>query len=145
MSAMRPGEDHRTLNSSGLTYRQAHLRLMSNELSYTTKGRQLKMCGFIKAICLTVLILFAQKTGGTVTLTCVVEGSDLFTQWKYSWKKLRGTEETPLFTYTGEVSSVYTLNRVAEFDSAQYWCEAKSGTRSIMSSPHTLTVTCKTR
>ncbi|KAJ8405230.1 hypothetical protein AAFF_G00322210 [Aldrovandia affinis] len=33
MPLNKPGEDYRTLDSNGLTYRQAHLRLISNQLS----------------------------------------------------------------------------------------------------------------
>uniref|UniRef100_A0A0E9R368 Ig-like domain-containing protein n=1 Tax=Anguilla anguilla TaxID=7936 RepID=A0A0E9R368_ANGAN len=84
-------------------------------------------------------------SGETVRLTCKVEGSDPSTQWEYSWKKISGAKETTFSSYTREAFSTYTLSRVIESDTAQYWCEAKAENRKIISSAHTLTVTCKTR
>ncbi|KAJ8259624.1 hypothetical protein GJAV_G00171570 [Gymnothorax javanicus] len=78
--------------------------------------------------------------GETVRLTCEVKDSDPFTRWRFSWLKRSGGQEIALYASTGEDSSVYTLNRVVESDSAQYICEAKAGNQTITSSPYTLTV-----
>ncbi|KAG7477818.1 hypothetical protein MATL_G00073670 [Megalops atlanticus] len=127
------------------------------------------MCLFIKAVCLTALFFFVQEdryckaessayaeltadppwsdmfVGETVALTCKVKGSDPYTDWEYSWKKVRGTEQTQLFAYTGEESSTYTLRNMQEFDSAEYHCEAKAENHTLTSSSYFLRVTALPR
>ncbi|KAL4658550.1 Fc receptor-like protein 5 isoform X1 [Arapaima gigas] len=80
-------------------------------------------------------------TGDTVTLTCAVTGSDPDMEWEYLWIKLRNGEENSLSNIKGAQPSKFTIDKVKEADSAQYWCTAKTQNQTFTSLSHTVQVT----